>query len=161
MSLGATEEFAQSTEDDFEFPDIGTGGVESVGAGESNEETLEPDLEESVSGLKETLSGIDDLDSLTDLGDISADTPSVKESEMFEEDAHPLDGDDSLEETGERKNSGTVQLDPSEIEEILQSEVLPEEEGDESAGRKRTALVDDDELAKILDEEDETEKPNS
>ena len=162
MSLEVTEEFARETDDDFNFPDIEATDVNRpTPAGVPEEDALAAELEESVSGLKETFTELDDLD-VSGMENISTDIPSVSETEMFDEDALSLNGDGALaQEVGERRDSGTVRLDPSEIEEILQTELSLDEEDQESEGRKKTTLMDDNELSQILDEVDESRKPNS
>ncbi len=73
-----------------------------------------------------------------------------------------LEGLDELGTEAEaRKGSGTVQLDPSEIEEIFQSEIPMGGEDERGADPRRTELIDEDELSQILDEVEKSRRASS
>jgi hypothetical protein len=143
------------TSDDFEFPALG-------------ESKPPPDV---FSGESDDLSTTLAMPEMSEPDSASAGLPVAdEESEGFSDDKPMANAEISLgdedvslqtgeilrQESRQKEYTGTVLLRPEEVEDILQSEIPPLDEGiGEPAGdRTKTELLGEDELSKVLDDFD-------
>lgn len=110
--------------EDFDFPDMHEIAVNSASSEEHAMPPLDPINLEPV--VREKLSKDGETGSASG-ADMPCDMPPIPDMDTLDEDELALTGDESLVlGVEERRASGTLMLDPDEIEAMLQTEIQPE-----------------------------------